>query len=229
MQMFLAKIMIGILSILVFSSGTADSATRIMLEKDTSLIPPGCKVARQVLFKGGTEVILNEYGEVIEGTLVPNYTYFFPAGHGYRLFGSEFENVALHHFAISFKGKVIFNEKGEVIKGTLDAYSYHTYMDVAGEYLEFPKGTEIRFHDNGVVASGIMVSDALLRPIGWKILDKGKQAGFIWFKGRSEIELTPKCEVTSGTIAKETKIGNTVYPAGSKLTFSESGEITIAK
>ncbi len=94
----------------------ANAETR-KLDKDTYLIIIGSTVLpNEVEFQGGTEVIINDRGEVTEGTLASSDR-LFPPNHSERL---EF-----------LKGtRVVFNTRGEVVSGTL-GQAYYTTTKVA--------------------------------------------------------------------------------------------------
>ncbi|MDF2572374.1 MAG: hypothetical protein K0R55_3978 [Sporomusa sp.] len=213
------KIFLIMTCLMIAFSGISDAATKLILDKDTKLIPVGCKVGRLITFKGGAEVVFNDQGEVTEGTLAGTES-FFPAGIGYRVVSNEYTRIDLQPAGIPFQGRIVFNEKGEVVSGKLGVQKVYFALDNAGKYLELLWGKNVSFHPNGTVAEGTLTDDMLLRPIGWRNI-KNETAGFIRFKGNSEIKLNPESEVLSGTLVEETKIGDKFYPAGTKLTFSE--------
>jgi hypothetical protein len=214
-------------------SGVFAESTKTLAE-DTKLYPVGWFVGDSVLFKGGTEVILNDFGEVIQGKLASS-TDFLPVG--WRGVVESFNFKSGIHYGDSakpghlrFKGNHIisFNNLGEVVSGTLDfeATIYLSFPNKKGIII-LKGGTFIKYHDNGVLAEGTLEKEKLLKPSGWTTMANNGQAGFIKFKDGTVIKLNDKAEVIEGTIKEDTKVwladGNTkIYPAGTVVKFTDT-------
>lgn len=220
------------------------------LDVDTRMTPRGTITTPQSnmpTFKKGTTVILNEYGEIIEGTLASDKV--FPCVGGGPFYYTYFNEYKFIPFTpnriLNFKGgtRVIFNDKEEVIKGTLADNA--EIPITTGNNIRVSKG-EISFHNNGIPAIFILGSNTYLRPLGWQSnLSAGftnkangvefviNAAGFIEFKEGTQIELNDKGEVLKGTLNKDTSLFSPVgsvkaYEAGTTVEFDDKGIVVKA-
>ncbi|MDT8901224.1 hypothetical protein [Anaeroselena agilis] len=210
---------------LSFSSASAAPITKTLAE-DTLLHPQG-DVSGSVKFKGGTSVTLNEQYEVISGTL-KYYGFLIPASKGFFYFYDK----DLHSTLMIFKPDtcpIVFNARGEVLSGQIGEDASFLIWGSAS-HATFKKNTYIEFDEQGYVKTGTIYSDITFRPLGWRnFLPLDDNAGFILFKGETEVFFGPGGQVSRGTIAKEFKINKITYPAGTTLQFSESSDPQIVK
>ena len=251
MKKILLKVLTGaiLMTFLLFSHNIGVEAAQITktLDIDTRITPSGTITISQSnmpTFKKGTTVILNEYGEVIEGTLSSDK--IFPCVARGPFYYDYFNEYKLIPFSpnrlLNFKGgtRVIFNDKEEVIKGTL-ADNAEIPITI-GNSIRVSKG-EISFHNNGIPAFFTLGSNTYLRPLGWqKNLEAGYTKktndaefvincpGFVEFKEGMQIELNDKGEVLKGTLNKDTNllspIGNIkLYEAGTTVEFDDQGTV----
>jgi len=205
------------------------------LDKDTKIMPPGVISSDDPpTFRKGTTVTLNEYGEVIEGTLaydvilncVPR-EYDENGRHYYNPYAGWFNKGT----------KVIFDNRGKVIKGTtvysLTLGSLCVPLN-SNSWLGIKKGTEVTFHQNGMLASGTIGENTYFRFIGWQKLLENSVAGFIEFKAGTEVKLNDKGELTKGTLNKDVKLLSPdgtikLYEAGTTVEFDENGVVVKAE
>lgn len=166
------------------------------LDEKTRITPPGVIVAIRAnipMFKKGTAVILNDFGEVIEGILAENINLPYETGNSQNSVRATVfmpgpqapifipqptpapPPVFIPYSAIdmtpqirvlSFKGgtKVVFNDRGEVVKGTVST-SQTINLNPANQ-ISVSEG-EISFHPNGMLATCTLDKDSYLRPVGW--------------------------------------------------------------
>lgn len=201
MKGFLLKLLTGMILAVLFSfcPGARADAELISktLDEDMRITPPGIIVTTAddiPMFKKGTVVMLNEYGEVLKGTLAKSIylPYATPTPDLIRRTATYIPPFAPHppvytpppqiipytvpHYvtdtrpqnrALPFKGgtEVIFNDKGEVIKGTISSSGESIDINPAN-YILVSSG-EISFHKNGMVTTCTLAKDSYLRPVGW--------------------------------------------------------------
>jgi len=242
---FILKVLTGtILMAVIFFCHNADAdAAQItkMLDENRKLMPPGIVASLTILmpeFKKGTTVILNERGEVLEGTLTDSVR-FYCVPLKYEVDGIRYLKSCSYEFKADTK--VTINDKGEVVKGTL-GHNRGEWIWVPlsdNSSLEVPPLTEVSFHPNGILATGTLGThfNTYLRPVGWiRLLTKDltdSKSGFVEFKAGTAIELNDKGEVTKGTLNLDAKLlspsGNIqVYEAGSTVEFDDKGVVVKA-
>jgi hypothetical protein len=212
-------------------TGKADAAqiTRT-LDENTRITPPGVIVTTWneiPTFRKGTVVTLNEYGEVLEGTLDGDISLPYESGSPnstsqsmsytpipFYVFTYNTETAAKYR-VLSFKGgtKVVFNDSGEVIKGTISAASECINLNPTNHIWV---SKEISFYKNGMPATCTLAAASYLRPVGWsKILTENYTnnsacPGVVEFKAGKPITLNEKGEVVKGTLNKDTKLFSVV-------------------
>ncbi len=190
------KIWVILVLVFITSLSHVEAAT-IKLEKNTEMHPQGW-IAGAILLKAGTEVTLNDNGEVISGTL-KYYSCLKPAAQSYFV-----NNNQDLQDTICLKGDTIvsFNEQGEVMFGTLgDDVSIMVAKNK--QYVSFKALTPITFNSVGGVAVGTIKYDMSFRPAGWENSSK-ENAGFIMYKAGTELTFNTKGEV----IASKPKVNN---------------------
>lgn len=197
-------------------------STTKVLEQDKTLHPQGWPFGT-LMFKGGTQVTLNENGEVITGVMKYNEPLITPGSI------SDIRTAPFHDeelYRINFRGDsypITFNEKGEVISGTLCEFNSVRLTNNAGKYIDFKKSTVITFNSDGGVKQGTLDNTYEIRPAGWrKFLPVDDNAGFIKFQKGTEVTFGSGAQVIKGTIANDLRINGITYPAGTTLQFSES-------
>ena len=167
------------------------------LAESTRITPPGVIVASWgdiPMFKKGTVVILNDFGEALEGVLAEDIslpyetgdcretarpTYYIPSPQPPIIINPRpapapppifipnvVTDMAPQIRVLSFKGgtKVVFNDRGEVVRGTL---STKQFINLNPTNSITVSGAEISFHKNGMVATCTLNNDTYLRPVGW--------------------------------------------------------------
>lgn len=260
MKNFLLKLLAGVilgafLSVCPYASVDAALITKT-LNEDTKITPPGIIVATLAeipMFKKGTDVTLNEYGEVIKGILAEKISLPYETGTPDSVRKTSYtpsipifipieaSNTQLQYRVLPFKGgtEVIFNNKGEVIKGTISGSNERIELNPVNHILV--SSGEISFHKNGMVATCTLAKDSCLRPVGWpEILTENYTAGnacpgLVEFKGKKPIELNEKGEVVKGTLSKDTRLlpapydsRKKIYEAGTTVEFDDKGVIVKA-
>ena len=81
---------------------------------------------------------------------------------------------------------------------------------------------------------GTLAEDTKLRPVGWQnnAIDM-ENAGFVEFKAKSTVSLTPAGEVTSCTTKEALKWKNNgleiELPANTVINFSEQGAVAVTE
>ncbi len=202
MKSILLKSLIGTILIAFLCQVSFVNAAQITktLVEDTKITPPGVMAIywREIpTFKKGTTVILNEYGEVIEGTLesyaelpcVSGEPFYYR--HSYEAISI---NIVEPNRIRTFKAgtKVTFNSKGEVIKGTIGEIIASVPISQTS-YIAVKKDTEVSFHGNGMIATCTLDYNTYLRPIGWQqnltasYTNKLACPGFVEFKEKKII------------------------------------------
>ncbi len=179
------KILIILALVFLVSLSQSEAAT-VKVDKNTELHPQGW-IAGNMLFKAGTDVTLNDKGEVISGTL-KNYTFLKPAARGYSTLLDS----------IMFKADTIvtFNERGEVMSGTLADEANIMVVKNTLPYVTFKSSTPIVFNLDGSVAIGTLKNDTYFRPVGWEN-NSIESAGFIKYKAGTELAFNNKGEVVA--------------------------------
>lgn len=215
------RILIFCVIFMLFPTIALCSMTKV-LDRDTELHPQGW-ISGSLKFKQGTAVELNERGEVISGVL-RSYENLRPAGRGTIGFGSW--GTPSHGGFISFKGDnsiTIFDEHGYVTSGTIGEDS-DIYLCPNNEpMVNFKFGTAISFDKEGNLINGTLKENTYLRPVGWnKLSATNSDGGFLKFQAGTEIILGSNAQIIKGTIADDLTVNGRVYPAGTKLQFSES-------
>lgn len=184
---FILSLMLTIVSV------SCEAAT---IDKDTEMHPQGW-ISGAVVFKAGTDVILNDKGEVVSGTLKNNERLNI-AGSGLEAIPSlTISPAAVPPNRLYFNNgtTITFNDYGAVIAGTLREDGFVSLSGNLNNFIKFKGGTVISFHPNNYVATGTIKSDTYLRPVGWE--NKLDDNGFIKYKAGTEITFNDKGEVTS--------------------------------
>lgn len=183
-------------------------STAMVADNATDLQPQGW-TSGTLAFKSGSNVELNEKGEVVSGVLKYN-EYLRSVGIGYSM-GSDTPA------RLYYKGNdatTIFDDHGRVISGTLAGHYNYIYLIPYYEPLVlFKTGTTILFDKNGNVLKGTLRDDTILRPTGLKSVK---------FKSGTEVIFGANAQVIKGTIANDLAVNGITYPAGTTLQFSES-------
>lgn len=196
--MKLLKLLLGtLLTFSLFCPVTYAGQITRTLSENTRITPPGVIVANRAeipVFKKGTVVTLNEFGEILEGTLAEDVSLTYESGNYQNsirstaiipspqppvfipvpapasppIFIPYVGNTTTTPLirVLSFKGgtKVVFNDKGEVIRGTVTS-NQNIYLN-PGNHIGV-SGAEIAFHKNGMVAACTIAKNTYLRPVGW--------------------------------------------------------------
>ncbi|MDU4959973.1 MAG: hypothetical protein E6X17_04815 [Sporomusaceae bacterium] len=229
-KLCLPKTLTGILLIaFLFLCGNSNAAAAPItksLDTDTKIMPPGFIAATWSeipKFKKGTVVILNMYGEVLEGILADDVNLPYETG----LIQNSIKPTAMTYAVpmimyvqeqtptnrlLPFKAgtKVTFNDRGEAIKGTLTGSDHNIVLNPTN-HIAVSKG-DISFHNNGMLALCTLATNTYLRPAGWSqiltenFVDGMACSGFIEFKAGEPILLNNKGEVIKGTLNKTTKL-----------------------
>ncbi|WP_094603363.1 hypothetical protein SPSIL_027420 [Sporomusa silvacetica DSM 10669] len=261
MKRFLLKVLTGVIlmAFLLFCHIASVDAARYTktLNEDTRMTPPGVIVATWSeipKFKKGTDVMLNEYGEVFEGILAENVKLPYETGTSQDSIRTAYTPLPMYFYSyttepkyrvLPFKGgtKVTFNDKGEVIKGIISSSSERIDLNQTNHILV--SDGEISFHKNGMLATCSLASASYLRPVGWQQIltendtDNSACSGLVEFKSRKPIVLNEKGEVVKGTLNKDTKLlspvvsfrspdGIKVYEAGTEVEFDDKGVVVKA-
>lgn len=251
--MKLNKVLLRMLSVIVLGIGmgaNVASAETILLEKDTDYYLQGHSVGEEVKFRKGTEVVLNEIGEVVEGTLneavwlrpvgwqaiIQDYSFaagyvdvrpFFP-----RMTHSTYQMALLNfgHLPYKEKTKITLNEAGLVLVGTLKDDVTIALMQGKYGFVKLKSGEELAFYPDGKLKAGTLAEDTKLRPVGWKArleLDR-ESVGYIEFRAGEDVVFDENGGVLVGTIKKTSKSlvmsDGKEYSAGTKLSFA-NGEV----
>ena len=248
-----------ILSLFAFCGSAFAAPASKTLTKNEELYPQGWSVGEQVKFAKGTTVSLNEKGAVITGVLandtylrpqgwqriindyylVSAYTdrgFFFPRYYRYWNNGTTY-NMALPsygHIRYQDGTEVTFSEQGTVLSGIIDDETTVGIGEGQYGFVAFQSGSVLAFYDNGAVKTGTLSEDTKLRPVGWQnnVRDM-ENAGFVEFKAKSVINLTPTGEVTSGRLKKTLKWKNEgqeiELPANKVINFTEQGAVAAAE
>ncbi|MDR7867093.1 MAG: hypothetical protein RIN56_09735 [Sporomusaceae bacterium] len=214
------------------------ATTTKTLDENTRIMPPGFMAihAENVPeFKKGTTVVLNEYGEILEGTLT--YARYLPCIGGPFHYGYEsWEVIEAVPKIIRFNNdsRVYFNDKGEVVRGTISGYKLAAPIG-STSFVILNDNSEMSFYEDGKLATCTLGAKTYLRPIGWQQLrtgsgDKTTFPGFVEFAKATAISLNNKGEVIKGTLSQDTKLrsptGNIrVYEAGSTVAFDSNGAV----
>lgn len=215
------RIFIFFLAFMLIPAIALCSTTKV-LDQDKALHPQGWPYGT-LMFKGGTQITLNENGEVVTGVMKHNEPFLTP-GSISTIQTCPFEDKELYR--VRFSGDpypITFGEKGEVISGTLSEFYSIKLILNTGDYVNFKKSTVITFNADGSVKQGTLDEAYELRPAGWRnFLSTDENAGFIKFKAGTEVVFGPGAQVIKGTIANDLTANGVRYPAGTTLQFSES-------
>ncbi len=181
MRTFLSRLLTGVLLtafLLGGFEGGANAATVTKtLDEDTQITPPGMiAVLGTPMFKKGTVVTLNEYGEVLEGTLAKKACFACVAGasqYFYQgIYSTQFKQQIIRWprvLAFSEGTKITFNSKGEVVKGTIWTEDDFVLIPLSqNSLIALKQLTEVSFHENGMIATCTPTAHIYLRPIGWQ-------------------------------------------------------------
>lgn len=236
--------------VLTISGVQAETKTLI---KDTKLHPQGWAVGDLLEFKKGTNIITNDLGEVISGTLkddtflhprgwkrvIDDYHYvsaytdinsYFPFFR--RAFVERRYNMAIPGYGhLLYKGGtlVTFSEQGDVISGTIAEQATVRLVEEEYGFVTFKENTVLAFYASGAILSGVLDTDTNLRPVGWKTnYSASEAAGFVKFGAKKNIEFNEKGEVTAGTLKETVKWRSTEsetveFPANTTVHFSPQG------
>jgi hypothetical protein len=204
------------------SSEVPISSKRIVkaLEKDTKLALPGRNVTYLLSFNRGP-VTLNEYGEVLEGTLT-HTSYILSNGKVIEIAGGK---------------PVQFSEKGDLLKGTLVVNTDMPFR-FADEsvYVGLQWNTQFVYHNNGTLASATIAGQSytLAKPSSWKQLvnlnnnDKEHCAGYIALEGGTVAEFNQQGFLTKCTLKNDTNLISAdgtvkLYNANTQVEFDDQG------
>lgn len=257
----LAGAALAVLLVLGNNAGADAAQVTRTLEENTRITPPGVIVAKRSeipMFKKGTVVTLNEYGEVLEGILAEGISLPYETGKGQGqdamkssytpptyMYVPMYVDSGPRYRVLPFKGdtRIVFNDRGEVVFGAIDGANQSIMLNYSNHLLV--ADGEISFHKNGMLASCTLNDDSYLRPAGWQQLlnenykDGTACPGYVEFKGRKPVKLNEKGEVLSGTLDKDTKLigynkfsagvaAKVVYEAGTEVEFDSKGIVVKA-
>ena len=195
--MRLFKTLLGIIvAFMLFCPDAQAARITKTLDENTRITPPGVIVVARAeipMFKKGTVVTLNDYGEAIEGVLAENISLPYETGISQDSVRTvsfyspppviivpppapappplfipySVTDVVPQVRMLPFKGgaKVVFNDRGEVIRGTISGSNQTINLNPANRITV--SDAEISFHKNGMVATCTLANDAYLRPVGW--------------------------------------------------------------
>lgn len=227
-------IVLAMTLIVINHPGVSAESTKTLME-DTKLHPAGWLVGDTIVFKGGTQVKFNDFGEVIEGTLASSEALTPVGWRGIVELDDTRSFIPsrpkIEPGQLRFKGGclVSFNDRGEVVSGTLDFHEPTIYLHFPNKQgiVILKRGTLIKYHNNGALAEGILEKEKLLKPSGWTKMANNGEAGFIKFKEDTVVKFNDRAEVIEGTVKEDTKIsmagGSTkIYPAGTVVIFNDS-------
>jgi hypothetical protein len=214
------KRVIIILAVFLVIPAVAFCSTTKFMERDTELHPQGW-IAGALTFREGTTVTLNDNNEVISGDLRWNER-LLTVGYSSALFeGLAGEGARA---LVAFKpGRVTFNERGLTLSGTLQHDATVILYGDANPVVYLKYCTYIEFNNDGSLLRGTPKADTYFHPKGWRTsLPNDTNAGFVKFKGLTEVLFGSNGEVITGTLANDVTINGTTYPAGTTLRFSET-------
>lgn len=227
------------------------------LDANTRITPPGVIMATQgeiPMFKKGTVVTLDEYGNVLEGILADTINLPYESGTDAGLLRKTaaapapifipyyVTNTQPKYRLLTFKEgtKVLFNTKGEVIRGTITNTGDRIEFNSVN-HLQITSG-EISFYDSGMVAACTLGKNTYLRPVGWQQIltinftSNTACSGLIEFKGKQPLELNEKGEVRKGTLNNKAQLlsaadgsSTKLYEAGTIVEFDEKGVVIKAE
>lgn len=216
-RIFIILLVLMIIPVIAFCS----KAT--IPDQDIDLHPQGWVSGGTLKFKPGSQVELNERGEIISGVLKYN-EYLRSVGKGDEIRGSLDPQRPTPSNFLPFKGNnsiITFDEHGLVISGTL-VNSVYIYLTPDTEpQIKFRGNTFVLFDKNGNLKTGTLNEDYYLCPLGGNSF-LPPTAGFIKFKAGTEVVFGANAQVIRGTIANDLTVNGINYPAGTILQFSES-------
>lgn len=209
--------------ILMFIPVIGFCSTTKVLSQDTDLHPQGWPNGT-LKFKSGTQVTLNENGEVITGYMKFKEDLITP-GSVTSFYDEETNGKDIYRVTfLGYPHAITFNEKGEAVYGTVWGSFVSQIVKNAGSYINFIDNTVISFDSDGSIKQGTIYNAYEFRPAGWhNFLPTDDKAGFIKFKEGTEVIFGSSAQVTKGTIANDLTVNGITYPAGTTLQFSESG------
>lgn len=230
-------------------------AEEVCLEKDVHYYLQGHTVGEEIEFREGTTAVLNERGELVEGTLneeaylrpvgwrsiIQDYSYaaayldarpFFP-----RMANSSHQAVMMTfgHLPYKEKTKIVLDENGYVLRGTVKDDVTIGLVEGRYGFVTLKGGNEMVFYPDGKLKSGTLKEDTNLRPVGWQdYLARDKaNAGYVKFRAGEDVVFNEQGEVLVGTIKDASPMlvdsAGQIYPAGSKLSFGEDGVTEMSK
>ncbi|WP_312560679.1 hypothetical protein [Anaerospora sp.] len=261
MKSFLLRVITGMVVAALFSFYPNSSVNAALITKtldaNTRITPPGIIMATQgeiPMFKKGTVVTLDEYGNVLEGILADTINLPYESGTAAATLRKTsvappmmfipyyVTDTKPKYRLLTFKegNKVIFNAKGEVTRGTItntnDSIEFNSV-----NHMQITSG-EISFHDSGMVATCTLGKNTYLRPVGWQQLltanftNNTACSGLVEFKGKQPLELNEKGEVMKGTLNNKTQLlaaadgsSTKLYEAGTIVEFDEKGVVIKAE
>ncbi len=237
----------------LFLTMTAVSAETRLLDKDTKLHPQGWSVGEFIEFKSNTSVTLNEWGEVVTGTLdkdafltprgwnrIINDYYFVTAFSDMRpwfyrynlpMIDKKYDIAIPGYGHVLYKGGTIvtFDGQGNVLSGTLKEKATIRLIEGSYGFITAKGGTVLTFYPSGAVLSAVLEEDTHLRPMGWKHHFTGSDtAGFIKFSKGKTVTFAESGEVLSGTVKEQTVLpvesgASTAFAGGSAVYFDSAG------
>ena len=241
----------GMLCVLLTVS-SASAETRL-LPKDAKLHPQGWSVGELVEFKGSTTVMLNQWGEVVTGTLdkdtlltprgwnrILQEYYYVTASSDVRPWFFRYNlppvdrqfTIAIPDYGhLLYKGgtEVTFDDQGNVLSGTLKEKATIRLIEGRYGFITIKAGTVLEFSSSGAVVSAVLEEDTLLRPTGWQLhADKSDAAGFIQFSKGKKLTFNESGEVLSGTLKEQAALpteagGSMLFIGGSVVYFYSAG------
>ena len=215
------KKLFALILVFLFVPAIALCSTAKILDQDTELRPQGW-TSGALKFKQGSTVELNDRGQVITGVLKEDTYVLRPAGVAYVSL-AMYVTPPYHSWYIYFQGgqSVTFDERGRVLSGTISSDTDAYLIPNADPLVRFKKKTILNFDRNGNVTNGTICDDTFLSPAGWeKFLNNS--SGILKFQAGTEVVFGPNAQVLKGTIANDLTINGKIYPAGTRLQFSES-------
>lgn len=222
------------------------NAETVLLEKSTAMVPQGWSVADDDLkFKKGTETVLNDNGEVVEGVLtsdtylrptgwrniINDYSYvetsgyFFPRFYPSWSFSTGAPFPTYGHIRYKDGEKLVFAPDGTVLSGVIDESSTFKLDKNKYGFVTFKEDTRLTFDPDGNIISGVLGDDTYLRPIGYAN-NKNLLAGFVEFKKGSSTIFTAEGLVASGELKNELLWKQ---PSGSVITLPVKKTISFAQ
>lgn len=228
------------------------SAETVLLEKSTAMVPQGWSVADDDLkFKKGTNAVLNDSGEVVEGVLtsdtylrptgwrniindysyVETSNYFFPRFFPSWSFTTGAPFPTYGHLRYKDGEKIVFAPDGTVLSGVIDESSTFNLVKDKYGFVTFKEDTRLTFDTDGNIISGVLDDDTYLRPIGYAN-NPNALAGFVEFKKGGSTTFTAEGLVASGELKNELiwkqPNGSVItLPVKKTISFAQDGTASI--